>query len=337
MTEHPDALLRDAQLTQATPPTEPGRPETTAAAAGAIAETAVALARAIDADTLQIFTLGRFDVLLPSDTSQQRRPIWQTGKARVVLKRLLAASDGYLSREQLMESLWPEQTMTQAQDALRHSLSRLRRALEPNRSAYGESSYLGSDRGGVWLRLEAVLPTGAPRIWADYQHFEALAAIALRAWGPGRLTPDAQSIETARTCADEALVLYRGPFLAADRDVDWTHGRRLQYLSLWATLVRRRAELAVAEQHLDHAALLLGQLLHTDPEDEDAAARLMRIQAALGHRGEALRIFERLSALLTANMGTRPTLELQELACAIRAGESRQESRLLVRRRFSPA
>jgi DNA-binding SARP family transcriptional activator len=337
MMDHPEAFRCDAQSSHAASRVTPAPPESAAASADAtgLAEAPADEAGEIRSNTLHFFTLGRFDVLLPAHAGR-RRPIWETGQARVVLKCLLAAPDCYLSREQLMESLWPEQTVAQARDSLRHSLSRLRRALEPDRLAYRESRYLGSDRCGVWLRLDAGSDV-ASRIWIDDRRFETLSVAALALLGPGHSGHDTRSIESARRSADEALALYRGPFLTIDRHAEWANPRRLHCLSLWTALARRRAALAVAEHDLEHAALLFGRLVQADPEDEDATGRLMCIEAALGHRSEAVRIYERLSARLTTTLDTRPTRELQELAYAIRMSESTQALRLLLLRQFSPA
>jgi DNA-binding SARP family transcriptional activator len=235
-----------------------------------------------------------------------------------------------------METLWPEQTLAQAQDSLRHSLSRLRRALEPDRRAYAPSDFIGTDRNGVWLRVEP--GAGMDRhIWIDCLHFEELASAALRTLGPGGLPSDGSQHDDARGAIDRALSLYQGPFLAADRHVEWTQDRRLHYHSQWTTLIQRRVGLAFQDNALDDATLLVSQLVRADPEDEDAAARLMCLQAALGHRAEALRTYERLSAQLQLTLGTRPTREVQELAAAIRMSDSQQDLRLLLLRRFSAA
>jgi len=286
-------------------------------------------------DTLQIFTLGRFEVLLASSIGTLRR-LHITGKARLLLLCLVSAPDCSLAREQLMEALWPEQSMRQAQDSLRHSLSRLRRTLAPERDRSEQPSvYLGSDRSGIWLHVDDV-SGGAPRIWMDAHRFEALATAALGVLGRYRSGCGGQSVAAARTAADQALALYRGPFLPTERQIEWAQPRRLHVLMLWATLVQARAELAVVEKDLTHAALLCSELLLADPEDEEATGRLMCIEAARGRRSEALRVYQRLCAHVTANGGAKPTRELQDIEQAIWASESLQELQLLLVRQFLP-
>src|SRR5260221_7421555 len=130
-----------------------------------------------------------------------------------------------------MEALWPEQSMRQAQDLLRHSLSRLRRSLALDQIAYKapseQPSSIGSDRHGIWLHVEGTSDglEGAPRIWADAYRFEALAIAALGVLGHARSACDGQTVAAACSAADEALVLYRGPYLPADRQVTWVQQR----------------------------------------------------------------------------------------------------------------
>jgi hypothetical protein len=102
---------------------------------------------------LCIFTLGQFHMLLPSsgNAGELRKPNWPTNQAPRLLKCLVASQGCRCSREELMEHLWPEQDAVQARDSLSHALSRLRRALEPDPSAYDTSHYSGSDREAVWL------------------------------------------------------------------------------------------------------------------------------------------------------------------------------------------
>src|SRR5260221_11252438 len=114
--------------------------------------TAAVLIEGPSDDALRIFTLGCFEVLLPSFAAQSRR-LRLTGKVRLLLTCLLSTPGCSLAREQLMEALWPEQSMRQAQDSLRHSLSQLRRILAPDQHASKQSSYLSSDRSGIWLQL----------------------------------------------------------------------------------------------------------------------------------------------------------------------------------------
>lgn len=244
---------------------------------------------------------------------------------RVLLKCLLAAPGYRLTREQVIELLWPEQTSNQGRDALRHALSRLRRALEPGRSAYGDSSVLGSSREEVWLIVEPPDDTVAP-LWVDRFHFERDALDALdyfKADHPGDAILGERLGERARA-------LYAGPFLPAEIYTDWTTETRARCERLWVALTRALADHASAQRRFEHALLLLAELCAALPADEDAASRLMRMQAAMGHRAAALRTYELIRAQLDEHLGVQPTRELKALSQTIRSCDSQQELQRLL-------
>ena len=139
------------------------------------------------------------------------------------------------------------------------------------------------------------------------------------------LPESCSSSEAALTLGHKALALYRGAFLPADIYSDWTRPTRVRYLRLWVTLLRHLADAAIKRCQYELAMLLLGQLVDALPDDEDAASRLMLVQGATGHRGEAHRTYERLSTHLAATLGIPPTREVQLLAHTIFSGESQHE------------
>ncbi len=294
-------------------------------------------------DAVCILTLGRFDVLLPACNGPPRHPTWRSSHALLLLKCLLAAPGYRLAREHLVEALWPEYSSEQAHEALRHGLAHLRAGLEPERAAHEPSRYIGSTYRDVWLVVGQGSDDTCSGLWVDRERFEALArqAIDLLDRSPGRDDrddrEDAEQIAAAHRLAGEALSLYQGAFLADDLGMEWewVQATRMKCMRLWSSLVRCLVDLAVAEHQLERALHLLGHLVDTQPDDEDAAADLMCVQAALGHRAEAMRTYEHLCSQLSASLGIRPMREVQELASAIRHSESLQDLRLLAIRQLS--
>ncbi len=289
-------------------------------------------------DAVCIVTLGRFDVLLPAGIGPQRHPTWRSSHALLLFKCLLAAPGYRLAREHLLEALWPEYTSEQAHEALRHGLAHLRSGLEPERAAHEPSRYIGSTYRDVWLLVDHGRDDTCAGLWVDRERFEALAtqALDLLERNPGRDDwEDAAQMTAGHRLAGEALALYQGAFLADDAELQWIQARRMQCLRLWSSLVRCLIDLAVAEQQLERALYLLGHLVDRQPDDEDAAADFMCVQAAMGHRAEAMRTYEHLCSQLSASLGIRPMREVQELASAIRHSESLQDLRLLAIRRLS--
>lgn len=241
---------------------------------------------------------------------------WRDERTRTLLKCLLAAPTYWLTREQVIELLWPELDLRQGQDALRHTLARLRRTLEPERMAYDRSSYLASDRDAVWL-VRNPEDEGLLRIWVDRDHFERLAPLAIQHL---EQASNPQRLQIGQLLATQALQIYGDHFLPADPYDDWTQATRSRCQRLWTTLLWQMAINAVRNRNLDHALLLLGRLVDAMPDDERAVAQLMRVQAACGKRGEALRTYHALSSNLASQLGAAPMDEIQRLADTIRAG-----------------
>ncbi len=289
-------------------------------------------------DAVCIVTLGRFDVLLPACIDPQRHPTWRSSHALLLFKCLLAAPGYRLSREHLLEALWPEYTSAQAHEALRHGLAHLRSGLEPERAAHQPSRYIGSTYRDVWLLVGHVGDDACSGLWIDRERFEALAmqALDLLAQSPAR--DHSEQIAAGHRLAGEALSLYQGAFLADDAGIsgmEWVQATRMQCLRLWSSLMRCLVGFAVADHQLERALHLLGQLVDRQPDDEDAAAGLMCVQAAMGHCGEAMRTYEHLCSRLSASLSIRPMREVQDLAYAIRHSDSLQDLRLLAIRQFS--
>jgi DNA-binding SARP family transcriptional activator len=292
---------------------DPARRSDTGSTGGVIASTGI-----------RVHTFGQFSVSLLA-ANGIRAPIWGSDQVRVLLKCLLAAPGYRLTREQIIEILWPEHTSNQGRDALRHALSRLRRALEPGRCAYGDSSVLGSNREEVWLIVEP--PDDAvPPLWVDRLHFERDALNALDCFNRSHLG----DAPTGERLSERARALYVGPFLPAEIYSDWAQETRARCERLWVALTRALADQASIRRRFEHALLLLAELFAALPGDEDAAARLMRMQAATGHRAEALRTYDLLRAQLDSHLGVQPTRELKELSQTIRTCDSQQELQRLL-------
>lgn len=262
-------------------------------------------------EPLRIFTLGRFRVVLPEHTGGGE-PAWSHPQSRTLLKCLVASPGHHLTSEQAIELLWPEGDPDSGRERLRDTLSKLRRALEPGRSAYHRSAYVLSDRASLRL-IAHRQDEDADGVWLDADAFEHTAEAALAVLETGG---DAHRITEA------ALALYHGPFLPMDRYSDWSRAPRQRYERLWSALVRRLAHVEAAARHLDRALRLLDRLIDIMPDDEDAIYLSMAIHAHAGRRGEALRIYQGLRTHLADTLGAQPMRELRLLSEAIRAGDA---------------
>ncbi|MGW6499804.1 BTAD domain-containing putative transcriptional regulator [Nonomuraea angiospora] len=226
-------------------------------------------------------------------------------RQRAVLARLLVAGGRAVPVNTLIDELWPGAPPAQALSTIQGYVSRLRRALEPDRAPREEARVLVSAPPGYALR--------AATEQVDAWRFEAL----VKSEGdPGRVW----------AAMDTALELWRGPALAEFGELSWaaTEAGRLEELRLIA--VERRAGAGLA---LGRATSLVADLeAHASayPLREEAWRLLATALYGLGRQGDAL------AALRRARSVWR-----DELGLDLSAGLQRLEADMLAQRLEPPA
>jgi predicted ATPase/DNA-binding CsgD family transcriptional regulator len=202
-----------------------------------------------------------------------------------------------MHREQVMDLLWPHLGGEAAANNLHRTLYASRRALEPDPLTNSRCLSLQGEQ-------LSLCPQG--ELWVDVEAFEQAAAAARRSREPAAYRA--------------ALDLYAGELLPEDRYEGWAEGHRGRlregHLSLLLGLAR------LHEERADHdgAAEALGEVLAVDPVREEAHVGLMRLHALRGHRGEALRRYERLEEVLSRELGAEPAAASRALREEIAAG-----------------
>jgi len=166
--------------------------------------------------------------------------------------------------DEVVEILWPEAPPGVGRQRLNNLLTRLRRR--------GGSLVV---RQGDTLRL-------SPGAEVDVVAFEERAAAALAAVRSGH--PDAGAL------CREAVVLYRGDLLPADRYEDWTASRRVHLGRLYLELLDALAEEADASGRSGEAVEWLERAIAAEPLDESRYQRAAAIMVGQGwrHRAQAL-------------------------------------------------
>jgi DNA-binding SARP family transcriptional activator len=210
---------------------------------------------------------------------------------------------GYLSyyaqrphrREELVELLWPECDPEVGRHRLRKALSSLRRELEPAGTVPG--SVILADRDTVQL---------SPACVTDVAEFEA----ALRAAGRAGSSP--QGVERLA----RAVEIHWGPLLPGFSH-DWILQERQwlieRYFQALSQLLEHLEQGGEFESALQYAHLGIS----TDPLREEAHRDLMRLYAAVGQPGAALRQYQQLERVLQQELAAEPDTATRALARAI--------------------
>jgi DNA-binding SARP family transcriptional activator len=190
-----------------------------------------------------------------------------------------------VGRDELIGALWPDQAPRSQDAALRTLLSRLR-------SAMGASVLAGRD--------ELVLDLPEP-VWVDVEAAAAHVESALEA--------------LRRRDARRAWALAQVPLNIAGRGLfpgaqaTWLERRRreLDDLRLQALEIIGRAGMGLGSAQLGSVKRAAQGLIEAEPYRESGYVLLMEALEAEGNVAEALRIFERLRALLRDELGITPS------------------------------
>lgn len=210
------------------------------------------------------------------------RPVrLRTQKARDLLACLIAHRGQPLSKERLLEALWPDSDPDAIQELFHTTVYQLRRAL---RDA-GEPVVLYS--GGMYQLDRA-------QVRVDIDSFLALAG--------GR--------DPAGWAA--AAGLYGGE-LFAELDYPWCEGLRAHFREQYLQLLRRLGQHEQEQGAPDRAALWWQRLIEADPLGEEAHLALVQCYVLTGRRAAAVQQYRTLVRTLQRELGVQPTPESQAL------------------------
>lgn len=206
---------------------------------------------------------------------------WRTLKARDLLAYLVLAGDRPVTKDQIIEALWPETDVEAGQALLHTTLYYLRRAIK----AAGES--LITFAGGAYRLDQKGLDV-------DLHKFERLAASGSE--------EDLQA----------AVALYRGDLLEG-LDYPWADGPRTRLRTTCMDLLRNLADRRRQAGRPAEAVPWLQRLVQAEPLAEAGHVGLMECYAALGNRSAALQQYRTLARLLDEELGLEPGPEAQAL------------------------
>jgi DNA-binding SARP family transcriptional activator len=208
---------------------------------------------------------------------------WERPSVRRLLQYLLLHPGRAVSRDELMEALFPTLDADQGSNALAKALSMARAALGPG--------LVESTRSYVRL---------AQPVETDLQTLEAGLEAAL-------VAPAESRVASLRT----ALAVGGDP-VPEERYADWPEAARDRIADL-----RRRCRLDLARASASEgpaaAAAAWEAAFSADPSNEEAAEAAIRAHAQVGERHLAGRVYERCRAALADELGVEPSAKLERV------------------------
>lgn len=244
---------------------------------------------------LYLQLLGGFRVAV--DDREIDASAWRLRKASHIVKLLALAPNRRLHREQIMELLWPDLSPDAAANNLNHALHVARRQLSA--APDHRERYVHSFAGELILAPDV-------ETWIDVESFEEAAAAAREAGDP--------------RAYHDAIALYGGELLPADRYESWAVTRREELHLLFHSLHLELAQLHEDRGERDLAIEAYQMLVALEPAHEAAHTRLMRLYASMGLRHQALRQYQVLKTALRQELDVEPEPDSARLYQKILAG-----------------
>jgi len=213
---------------------------------------------------LEVYCLGRFQV----QVGWKRIEHWPSTKAKSVLKYLIAQQRRPVSKDVLMEALWPGCEPSLANNNLKMAVHSLRQTLNAAQDTEEDFPWVLFQDGNYLINPEV-------DSWMDVEQFEYH-------WQAGRqLEREGKQAEAIREL-QAAEALYQGDYLEDDLYEDWTWLRREALKDIYL------ADDSIQNEDYEGCAVCCQKILGKDPCREDAYRRLMCCYSRLGQRNRAI-------------------------------------------------
>lgn len=222
---------------------------------------------------------------------------WRAGKTKTLLHYLALQHGRVVARSKLVDVLWPDGEQADGNASLKVAIHALRKALQ--------DCSVGLERPIAEVRyVDFGYELVAEDLWVDSVEFARLAR-------QGATLDAAGEVDAARAAYEDAVAIYRGPFLPEDES-DWAREERMWIESMGLKVLCRLATLAV-EQGEDMLAIeYCKRVLHLDPYNERAYRRMMEIHGRSRELGMALRWFSECDDRLQRGLGVPPSENTHE-------------------------
>jgi len=230
------------------------------------------------------------------------RRAFARAKSVELLKALILARGRPLSRDHLIETLWPGAQLSAGRSRLHVALHALRRVIEPVAKGH-QWQHICSVHEGLHLDLVSDCSV-------DVEDFRSLIRRSHRAATQG------EGVDQVIGLLDRAVDLYRGD-LFLDADQDWYEAERRRLRDEFLEAVLRLADLSSRHGSPERALALLRHATEIEPLREDVLCRLVRGQWRAGQRRAARERYDGYVRRLREQVGVGPSSEVRRLGEAL--------------------
>jgi predicted ATPase/DNA-binding SARP family transcriptional activator len=242
----------------------------------------------VQSPTLNAQLLG--PVLLAVGERRLRDQDWPPRGGRELLLLLLTTPGHQISRDRLIDALWPDLAPGAARNAYYKAVHSLRRVLEPGLEARQSGSYV------VTIADRVALADASYAV--DVDRFEALVRGV-----------EGRADQEQRARLSEALALYRGDLFEGEQTPEWGQARRDALRQARCDALLTLAAIELKANHIADAISVLQGLLDLEPTREEGHRLLIDAYGRAGQRDLARRQYERCVAVLRDELGVDPSAE----------------------------
>lgn len=245
---------------------------------------------------LSIYLLGNMAVRKP-DGALVEGTLWQRIKTRALLAYFVIMGGQPVTRETLLDALWPDMDYQAALRNLNTAVYNLRHCLEPDLAHGPDSQFIHYENAQYWLQAKTP-------IWVDSLAFEE------------GLQQARQDLPTKQKLAlyQDALSYYRGEFLAdLNFVVDWHLNKQEWLRELYLAGMAEMALLQEKELDDESARETYTKILTLNAFDETAVQGLMRLALKRDDRVAAVKHFQQFANVLQNEMSLKPNPETYQL------------------------
>jgi len=259
------------------------------------------------ADDLHVKLFGHLEVVGPRGRVEDKH--WSKSKSRRLFLMLVCRQGCDVSRDVILEYLWPDMDHARALQNFHVTWGVLKRAILCGEQGQDWHRFL-VNAGGVCRVTDAV--------HSDITEFERYSRMIRDANSSGR---HAEAVE-----AGELLTrVYRGDLLPADLYEPWFEDDRTRFRREFCDSMLAAADSASESRRYNVALNFLHRASVVDSWREDVYQMIMRCQMTAGQRSGAIETYKTCRTRLVDDLGIDPCAETNELFQAVLAMEGGED------------
>lgn len=240
---------------------------------------------------LRITMLGEFSVTCGDVTLNEQNK--RSKKLWTLFQYLVTFHDREISQNELLDSLWEDETSDNPAGALKTQMHRLRAML----------SELGYDKEIIINTRGTYAFNNSADFTIDAEEFEKLC----------KRSQNTNDENEKLDCLKRAIVLYKGDFLPKISLEQWVVPINTYYHSIYIKAVHKAIELMYKRGQLQEVAELCRKAMIFDPYDEPLHYNLIKVLAELGDQQNAKAAYKYVTDLFYNKFGVNPSDELISL------------------------